>query len=226
PLPTRRSSDLETLLQLAPREQPADQRPERTEQQLLYAHQMVGFGEQTAIEEHATGQWQVPVLMPGDQLLRHAVAIVMGQHVQRALFANMRQQHLLQIGLLQQAIGMAARLGRVAETEHVAGDQPITLGQRRPQAMPVPTGAGKSMNQQQWLGRRVTGDPVTDRVTAKVQRLALRTPFIQGDAWQPTHWSSPGICWSSLRSSAGQGSEPPLPCGVSIPPSLIALAPT
>ena len=150
---------------------------------------MMGFGEQAAVEEHTTRQLQLPLLMPRDQLLGNAVTIVVSQHMRRAPFANMGQQCLLQIGLFQQAIGMPTRLGRVTEAKHVAGDHPVTRSQRRPQAMPVPTGAGKAMYQQQRLGRSVTGNPVPNRVAAKVQRLPQRAPFVQGNARQLTHWS-------------------------------------
>ncbi|MNF12453.1 hypothetical protein D3C80_2139410 [compost metagenome] len=54
----------------------------------------------------------------------------------------------MQIGLFQQAVFVADRFGRVAETEHVTGNHPITLGQGLPEVMPVPTGAGEAMDEQ------------------------------------------------------------------------------
>ncbi|MNO08320.1 hypothetical protein D3C81_2309060 [compost metagenome] len=50
--------------------------------------------------------------------------------------------------MLKQAVIVIDRFGRVAETEHVTGNHPITLGQGLPEVMPVPTGAGEAMDEQ------------------------------------------------------------------------------
>jgi len=88
--------------------------------------------------------------MPRQQLLSDAVAIVMRQHMDRTVYTQLRQlrqQRLLQIGLLDQAVGVPARLGRIAEAEHVAGYQPIARRKWLPDLVPVPAGGGKSMDQ-------------------------------------------------------------------------------
>ena len=52
---------------------------------------MMGFREQPAIKEHAAGQRDAPFAMPRQQLLSDAVAIVMRQHMNRAVDTQLRQ---------------------------------------------------------------------------------------------------------------------------------------
>jgi len=82
---------------------------------------------------------------------------------------------------------MAAWLGRVTETEHIAGNQPVTRGQWRPQVMPVPAGGRKAVDQQQRLGSGVARRPVANGLAVKAEVATLSAPGVQGDAWQRTH---------------------------------------
>ncbi|MNL57144.1 hypothetical protein D3C87_1806840 [compost metagenome] len=99
--------------------------------------------------------------------------------MQRLFDTQVSQQRLLQISLLEQAVVVVHRFGRVAEAEHVAGDHAIALSQRLPQVMPVPTGAGKAMNEQQrfTLPRR----PITNGLAAEDECLAAFAPDRQGN---------------------------------------------
>ena len=77
---------------------------------------------------------------------------------------------------------MSTRLGRVAKPEHVAGDHLITLGQRRPQVVPIPGGGREAMDQQQ--RRTLPGCPVANRVAIEDEVAALTAPIRQGNAGQ------------------------------------------
>ncbi len=145
------------------------------------------FREQPAVEEHAGGESQPTFVMAGEQFLGDAVAVVVGQHVQRLVDSQAAEQRLLQVGLFQQAVAMPARLGRVAEAEHVAGQYAVAPRQRFPEVVPVPGGAGEAVDQQQRLA--LPGLPVADREALEVQAAALRAPGLQGDARQRrAHW--------------------------------------
>ncbi|MNH18017.1 hypothetical protein D3C79_777060 [compost metagenome] len=132
---------------IAPERAP-DQPAQAAEQQLLDQQRPMTLGEQTTIEEHATGDLRAALVVAGEQLLGDAAAIIMPEQMHRLLDLKMREQCLLQVGLLQQAVIMVQRFGRVAKAEHVTGNHPKTLGQGCPQVMPVPAGGGKAMNEQ------------------------------------------------------------------------------
>ncbi|MNN77553.1 hypothetical protein D3C81_1940250 [compost metagenome] len=70
--------------------------------------------------------------MPCKQLLSDAAAVIVGEQVHWLVDAQVSKQGLLQIGLLDQTVAMAERLGRVAKAEHVAGHYAKALGQRAP----------------------------------------------------------------------------------------------
>ncbi len=89
------------------------------------------------------------------------------------------EQGLLQIRLFQQAVAMVHGLVRIAETEHVAGDHQVALGQGLPQVMPVPTGRGKTVDQQQRLA--LPRYPVADGTAMKVEILATLAPGSKRD---------------------------------------------
>ena len=72
---------------------------------------------------------------------------------------------------------MLGGLGRITEAEHVAGNHPVTLGQWLPQAMPVPTGGGKTMDEQQRL--TLPRRPVTDVLATENESLAAFAPDAQ-----------------------------------------------
>ena len=112
----------------------------------MHQHRVVGFWEQSTVEKHTTGQAQSLLVMPRQQLLGDAVTVVMGQYMHGRADGQMGEQRLLQVRLLEQAVGMPTRLGRVAKPEHVAGNHLITLGQRRPQVVPVPGGGREAMD--------------------------------------------------------------------------------
>ncbi|MNL15842.1 hypothetical protein D3C87_1368540 [compost metagenome] len=149
------------------------------EQQFLHQDRTVGFREQAAIEEHTTGEVDARFVMPGQQFLGHAVAIIMGEYVHGLLDMQMGQQRLLQIGLLQQAVFVVHRFGRVAEAEHVAGNHPVALRQRLPEVMPVPTGSREAVDEQQRL--TLPCRPVMDGLTMELERLAAFAPDTQRD---------------------------------------------
>ncbi|MNT33578.1 hypothetical protein D3C72_1695120 [compost metagenome] len=156
-----------------------DHPAQRAEQEFLHQHRTMGFRKQATIEKHATGQLPMRLVMPRQQFLGHAVAVVVSQQVHRLLDTQVSEQRLLQISLLQQAVLMIGRFVRIAEAEHVAGNHAITLGQWLPQVMPVPTGGRKAVDEQQ----RVTLPcrPVMDAMTTEHERLAALAPDTQGD---------------------------------------------
>ena len=163
-------------------EQAPKQATQGAEQQLLHQHRVMGFWEQSTVEKHATGQAQTLLVMPRQQLLGDAVTVVMGQYMHGRADGQMGEQRLLQVRLFQQAVGMSARFGRVAKPEHVAGNYLITLGQRRPQVVPVPGGGREAMDQQQ--RRALPGCPVANRVAIEDEVAALTAPIRQGNAGQ------------------------------------------
>ncbi|KES20813.1 hypothetical protein FG99_28270 [Pseudomonas sp. AAC] len=165
--------------QLATVEEAPEEAAQRAEQQLLREHRAVRLGEQPAIEEHQRGQLDLSFQVPRQQFLADAVAVVVDQQVHGLAHRQMLQQRLLQVGLLMDAVGVVARLGRIAEAEHVAGDHPVAPGQRLPQLVPVPGGAGEAVDQQQRLAR--AGLPVADGVAVEVEGAPLRAPVAQGD---------------------------------------------
>ena len=125
--------------------------------------------------------------MAGEQFLGDAVAVVVGQHVQRLVDSQAAEQRLLQVGLLQQAVAMGARLGRIAEAEQVADQHAVALRQRLPEVVPVPGGAGKTVDQQQ--RPPLPGFPVADREALEIQGAAPPPPGLQGNAGQRRgHW--------------------------------------
>src|SRR5690606_20149833 len=140
---------------------------------------------QPAVEEHAAGQLQPSFAVPRQQFLSDAVAVVMREYVDGAIDAQFGQQRLLDVRLLEQAVVMPARLGRVAEAEHVAGDHPVALRQRLPERLPVPAGGGKAVNKQQRLA--LTCRPVADRQTTEREALRSLTPLRQARG-TPVHW--------------------------------------
>ncbi|MNF96477.1 hypothetical protein D3C84_792680 [compost metagenome] len=115
--------------------------------------------------------------MPGQQFLGHAVAVIVGEQVHWLLHIQVFKQCLLQIRLLQQAVFVIRRFGRIAEAQHVASDHAKALGQWLPQVMPVPAGGRKTVNQQQRL--TLTRRPVTDAVATEQERLAAFAPDTQ-----------------------------------------------
>ncbi|MNH37819.1 hypothetical protein D3C79_987740 [compost metagenome] len=84
-------------------------------------------------------------MVPRQQLLGDAAAVVVGQQVHRLVDLQVGEQGLLQVCLLHQAVGVIDRLGRIAKAEHVASDHPEALAQRPPQVVPVPTGGGETV---------------------------------------------------------------------------------
>ncbi len=173
-----RAEDLpETLDQRLTAERAAEQPANRTEQQFLHQQRTMGFRKKTAIEEHATGNFDAFFVVPSEQLLSNAVAVVVGEDVHGLFNLQMGKQCLLQIGLFQQAVGVIARFCRIAETEHVAGDHLITLGQWLPQVVPIPTGGGKTVNQQQRF--TLPDCPVADRLATKDKSPAALAPDTQ-----------------------------------------------
>src|SRR5690625_2245781 len=119
-------------------EEPAKNSPDRAEQQLLNQQGVVSFRKQSTIEKHAGGDLQALFLMPRQQLLGNAVAIVVGQDMDGISNTKMLQERLLQISLFDQAIAVAAGLGGIAKAEHVADHHLIALGQGLPQIVPIP----------------------------------------------------------------------------------------
>ncbi|MCY1457635.1 hypothetical protein D9M71_749450 [compost metagenome] len=87
-------------------------------------------------------------MVPRQQFLGNAVAIVVGQHVHRPIDAQVDQQRLVQVRLLQQPVVMAARLVGIAKAEQVTGDDPEAPRQGLPEVVPVPGGGGKAVDQQ------------------------------------------------------------------------------
>ncbi len=124
-------------------------------------------------------------MVPRQQLLGDAVAIVVGQHMHRAIHPHVRQQRLLQVSLLQQPVVMTTRLGGVAETQQVTSDDAEAPRQRFPEVVPVPGRSGEAVDQQQRfaLPRR----PVADALATEVHVLCLGAPVAQGNAGQAGH---------------------------------------
>ncbi|MND66730.1 hypothetical protein D3C80_581290 [compost metagenome] len=145
----------------------------------MHQYRAVGFRKQPAIEKHATGQFHPRLVMPGQQFLSHAVAVIVGEQVHWLLDIQVFKQCLLQIRLLQQAVFVIRRFGRIAEAQHVASDHAKALGQWLPQVMPVPTGGWKAVNEQQRL--TLACCPVADALATEYERLAAFAPDTQGD---------------------------------------------
>src|SRR5690606_16140566 len=114
-----------------------------------------------------------------------AVAIIMSQHMDRAVDSELRQQRLLQIGLLDQAVGVPTRFGGIAEAEHVARNQPIARRQWMPDRVPVPAGGGETMDQQQRLA--FASRPVADALVAESELAGAGAPPIQRYTVAATH---------------------------------------
>ncbi|MOA28259.1 hypothetical protein D3C78_1491870 [compost metagenome] len=106
----------------------------------------MGFRKQPAVEEHATGDLDLVFVVPGEQFLGNAVAVVVSKQVNRLPDLQMREQCLLQVSLLQKAVGVIERFGRITKAQHVAGNHSISLGQRLPQIMPIPTGGRETVD--------------------------------------------------------------------------------
>ena len=67
-----------------------------------------------------------------------------------------------------------ASLAFKTEAEHVAGNHPITLRERLPQVMPIPTGGREAMNQQQRF--TLPRHPVANGLAAKHKALPAFAP--------------------------------------------------
>nr|GFC57467.1 hypothetical protein [Tanacetum cinerariifolium] len=92
----RPENTAEVAVQAAAVKCPPHQPAHGTEQKLLHPQRAMGFREQAAVEKHATGHREAVFTVPGHKLLGHAVAVVMGQNMNRLLHLQVLQQRLLQ----------------------------------------------------------------------------------------------------------------------------------
>src|SRR5690349_7222948 len=99
----------------------------------------------------------------------------MGQHMV-LLHAEMAEQRLLDIRLLQQAVGMAPRFSGEAEAGHVAGEHTVALGQRLAPAVPVPAAATTTIDQQAAFA--AAGVPGAQPLLAEHKVPACRGPLL------------------------------------------------
>ncbi len=166
------------------RHQPA----QRTEQQFVDQRRRTQFREQRAVEQGATGDVRPAFVVTRQQFLGDAAAIVVGQQVHRLDDAQVLEQCLLQVGLLDQAVAVIERLGRIAEAQHVARHHAKALRQGCPQVVPVPTGGRKSVQQQQ--GRALPCCPITNALAPKGETAPTGTPDAQWNLGQ-RHRNSP-----------------------------------
>ncbi|MNC52336.1 hypothetical protein D3C75_1016780 [compost metagenome] len=134
----------------------------------------MALGKQPAIEKHTAGNVRLSFMMARQQLLGDAVTIIMSEQVHRLIDLQVLKQGLLQVGLFDQAVKMMHRFGRVAKTKHVTGYHPVSLGQWRPQVMPIPARRGKSVDKQQRLA--LPCRPVANGLTAEGKTQAPGTP--------------------------------------------------
>ena len=90
----------ETLHQRVPVKGPPDHPAQRAEQQFLYQQGTMGFRKQAAIEKYAAGQLDARLVVPRQQFLGNAVTVIVGKHMHRVCDLQVREQRLLQVGLL------------------------------------------------------------------------------------------------------------------------------
>ncbi|VFT43778.1 Uncharacterised protein [Pseudomonas aeruginosa] len=129
-----------------------------------------------------------PSVMAGEQFLGDAVAVVVGQHVQRLVDSQAAEQPLL-AGRPAPAgcSGWARGLAESPKPSRSQTSTAVALRQRLPEVVPVPGGAGKTVDQQQ--RPTLPGFPVADREALEIQSAAAPPPGLQGNAGQRRgHW--------------------------------------
>src|SRR6185369_15555091 len=101
----------------------------------------VRLGKEPAVQQAYGLEYEAPrapLLVPGEKLLRHRVAVVVREHV-HASDAEPDEQRLLDVRLLGHRVRVRARLAGEAEAEHVErDDEAEARGERVPDVMPVP----------------------------------------------------------------------------------------
>lgn len=143
------------------------------------------FGEETPVEKahrfdrEPAGPSVGALRVAREELLRHAVAVVVREHVD-ALGAELAKQSLVQRRLVDDRIVVRARLVRPTEADHVGRDDAKARRQLRPQGMPVPRCAGEAVDRNE--PRAFAAERVEDRVTAMPVRAAVATPLIERGA--------------------------------------------
>ena len=158
---------------------PGQQRPEhRLRQQRLDPARPMGFREQAPVQEHHAVYAQAPLALTRQQLLRHAVPVVVRKHMRR-FDAEILQQRLADVGLLNDRVGMPGRLLGHAETEQVAGVQRILLREPGPEPVPVVARSRIAVDQQQRRPALVHRAAHEDPVTAQGPGFSRSDPFVQ-----------------------------------------------
>ncbi len=166
----------------------ADQHAGAGQQQLLQESRPERLRKQAAVEQAHRFQGQAglvtarPLLLPRQQFLRHRVAVAVADDVDAA-HAERGEQALLQVGLVGDGVVVVARLGRIAEADHVGGDdRGETLAQRGPQPVPVPGRDRRAMQQQQHrTGAASAAGLVEHRMAAMHIVPAMLVPVLEGD---------------------------------------------
>jgi hypothetical protein len=150
-------------------------------EQALHQARAMHLGEHAAVQEgdRAQGRARLALVeLAGQQLLRHGVAVVVGEHVVvPGAFAA--QQPFAELGLLGDAVAVAARLRRIAEAQQVERDQRELLRQRLPQRRPVPACRRKAVDQQQHRQARLDLPTHEQRAERRGHALAAFTPVAE-----------------------------------------------
>src|SRR5688572_3313152 len=158
------------------------QRAERRVEELLDESGPMRFGEQAAVQQADAldGEARLAphgaLVMPGDELLRDGVAVVVRQH-RHARHTERCEQPLVQRRLVHDRVGMVRRLRREAEPDHVGRDHAVTGRQPGPQAMPVPRRGREAVDADD--GRAAALVAVEDAMTAMLERPSGPAPLVE-----------------------------------------------
>jgi len=85
---------------------------------------------------------------------------------------------LEEVGLIFNAVIVVGGLVRKAEAQHIQGEHVVLLNQHRPEAIPVPTGGRKPVNEDQWFSR--TRHPTENGMPLETEPLTSLLPPFQG----------------------------------------------
>jgi hypothetical protein len=87
------------------------------------------------------------LVLPGQELLGHRVAIVVRKNVEGAELA-IPDESFAQVGLLHHAVPVRIRLVAEAESQQVHGNQTVSPAKVGPHRYPIPRRSGEAVDQQ------------------------------------------------------------------------------
>jgi hypothetical protein len=164
----------------------------------------VGLGEQATVEQHHRQQPRLAlglVELACEQFLRNAHPVVVREQVHLADAAE-REQLLAQVGLLDQRVAVARRLGREAEAEQVRCEDVVEgLTQSGPDRLEVPGCRREAVNQQQ--GPRAGALAlVEDRMAVELKTQAGIAPAGEAHAaapWRAARRPALRLSWRRVK---------------------------